>query len=77
MNITGNSGSRIVHRAIYSPLATPDPCNTSCISLGGNTGSMRLNDQVIGGTVDIHGNGTRINWPDVSDRSLAKPHLAD
>ncbi len=77
INITGNSGSRILNGSIYSPLVTPDACNNPCISIGGNADTFQVNGQVIGATIDFHGTGTTVNYPDISDRAIPRPYLAE
>src|SRR4029453_3339665 len=68
IEITGNSGSRVLNGSIYSPLAAA--CDTPCISVGGNADTFQVNGQVVGATIDLHGTGTTVNYPDISDRAV-------
>jgi hypothetical protein len=70
-----NSPNRTFTGNIYSPLNRP--CNTPCIQIGGNSGSMTITGQVAGPTITLNGTGNIFTFAGTDESPTRRPALVE
>jgi hypothetical protein len=70
-----NSPNRTFTGNIYSPLNRP--CNSPCIQIGGNSGSMTISGQVAGPTIGMNGTGNIFSFAGTDESPTRRPALVE